>query len=240
MTIFAVILSAIVLVALTYVPGVVVRALGVGSLRRAVRGRLLLTYDDGPSSISPTPQILELLRRHSAKATFFLLGAQAVKGEALCDRLVAEGHDIGAHGFRHVHGWKNPLRAVPDLVLGIRAVARWRQGLPIYRPSYGKSTLWTLLAAAHCRARAIWWTIDSGDSWSSAPDRDSILRKVEGDEGGVVLMHDFPRDATSEGVRFMLDLTEKLLELAARRGWIVCTISELLGGTADRALGQRT
>jgi len=228
-----VIIGAIVLLALTYVPGVVVRAWQVGRLRRAVRGRLLLTYDDGPSPISPTPQILELLRRHGAKATFFLLGAQAVKGEALCERLVAEGHDIGAHSFRHVHGWKHPLRAVSDLVQGLRTVARWRHGPAIYRQPYGKSTLWTLLAAAHFRARAVWWTVDSGDSWLSAPDRDSILRRVERDEGGVVLMHDFPREVTSDGVRFTLDLTEKLLELAARRGWKVSTVSEFLGRTVN-------
>jgi peptidoglycan/xylan/chitin deacetylase (PgdA/CDA1 family) len=232
------IVIAVVILALTYVPGVVVRAWQVGRLRRAICGRLLLTYDDGPSPLSPTPQILEVLRRHGAKATFFLLGAQAVKGEALCERLVAEGHDIGAHGFRHVNGWEHPVRAVPDLVQGLRTVARWRQGLPIYRQPYGKSTLWTLLAAARWRARAVWWTVDSGDSWLSTPDCDSILRRVERDEGGVVLMHDFPREASSAGVRFTLELTEKLLELAVRRGWTVSTVSELFGRTANRAVGQ--
>jgi peptidoglycan/xylan/chitin deacetylase (PgdA/CDA1 family) len=236
---FEVVLSAVILVIVTYLPGVLVRVWGVSSLRRAARGRLLLTYDDGPSPISPTPQILEVLRRYNAKATFFLLGTQVVKGRAMCDSLAAEGHEIGAHGFRHVHAWTNPLGAIPDLVRGIHAVAGWRQGAPFYRQSYGKSTLWTLLAAAHCRARAVWWTIDSGDSGLVAPDHDSILRRVEREEGGVVLMHDFPRDAASEGVRFTLDLTEKLLELAARRGWTVCTISELFPSTGSPVVGRR-
>src|SRR5690349_2067627 len=98
------------------------RSLGVLWLRNATRGRLLLTYDDGPSGISPTPQILGVLRRHGAKATFFLLGSQAIKDEALCSRLVAEGHEVGAHGFHHLHAWTDPVRAIPDLVRGLRTV----------------------------------------------------------------------------------------------------------------------
>lgn len=213
---------------LTYVPGVIARAWGVGRMRRTVRGKLILTYDDGPSPVSPTPLILEALRRHGVKATFFLLGSQALQAEAMCERLVAEGHDIGSHGFLHVHGWKHPFRAVVDLAHGIRIVSRWRRGRPIYRQPYGKSTLLTLLAAAHFKARAVWWTVDSGDTWERTPDSASILKRIERDQGGIVLMHDFPREAASERVQFTVDLTEKLLDLAAQRGWSVCTASEVL------------
>lgn len=235
-----VIVGAIVLVISTFVPGVIARVLGVARLRRLSRGKLLLTYDDGPSPVSPTPQILELLRRHRARATFFLVGARADEGEALCDRLVAEGHDVGAHGYEHRHGWRDPLRAVPDLVRGVKAVARWQKGRPIHRQPNGKSTLWTVLAASACGARTIWWTIDSQDSWRTLPDVEVIVARAEREEGGVVLMHDFAREAGSPGARFTLSLTDALLGLAARRGWPVCTVTELLGGGARTLVGEGT
>jgi peptidoglycan/xylan/chitin deacetylase (PgdA/CDA1 family) len=236
---FICIAGAAAVFSLTYVPGVLLRAWQVGRLRRACRGKLVLTYDDGPGPVSPTPQILEVLRRHGARATFFLLGARAVEAEAMCYRLVAEGHEIGAHSFHHLHAWKNPVRAVRDLGRGIHAVARWRQGRPVYRQPYGKSTLWTVLAAAGFGARPAWWTVDSGDTWPNVPDREAVVRRVEREQGGVVLMHDLPREANSERVQFTLDLTEQLLALAGRHGWPVCTFSELPGSAARRGAEQR-
>jgi peptidoglycan/xylan/chitin deacetylase (PgdA/CDA1 family) len=62
--------------------------------REMVKGRVLaLTYDDGPTGL--TPQLLDLLRRRGARATFFMLGRHAQLRSDIVDRVVAEGHDIG-------------------------------------------------------------------------------------------------------------------------------------------------
>ena len=50
-----------------------------------------------------------------------------------------------------------------------------------------------------------------------------------------MLLDDFPRDAASEGARLTLDITEQLLELGGLRGWTVCTVSDFLGRSGDRA-----
>ncbi|HET8625238.1 MAG TPA: polysaccharide deacetylase family protein [Gemmatimonadales bacterium] len=55
-----------------------------------------LTLDDGPDSIT-TPLILDELRRHNARATFFLIADRVESQEALVRRVVAEGHEIGNH-----------------------------------------------------------------------------------------------------------------------------------------------
>jgi peptidoglycan/xylan/chitin deacetylase (PgdA/CDA1 family) len=191
------------------------------------RKTLLLTYDDGPSSPSPTPQILDLLDARQARATFFLVGLRVDESPALCQRLAAAGHDLGSHGYQHRHGWLDPLHAIADIGAGVRAVAPYHRKRAIYRQPYGKSTLWTLLAGLRAGAVPVWWTLDSCDSRDTLPDIESVLQQVEREEGGVVLMHDYPREATSPGGRFTLELTARLLDLAARRGWSVCTVSEL-------------
>ncbi len=59
-----------------------------------------LTFDDGPSPAS-TPVLLELLARHNMQATFFVVGEKAAKYPELIKEIVAKGHTIGNHSWRH-------------------------------------------------------------------------------------------------------------------------------------------
>ncbi len=53
-----------------------------------------LSFDDGPHPAF-TPQVLEILKRHEAKATFFLIGERALRYPEVVARIRAEGHEIG-------------------------------------------------------------------------------------------------------------------------------------------------
>jgi peptidoglycan/xylan/chitin deacetylase (PgdA/CDA1 family) len=55
-----------------------------------------LTIDDGPDP-DTTPPILDLLKRHGAQATFFLIGNRIAGNEDLVARMVREGHELGNH-----------------------------------------------------------------------------------------------------------------------------------------------
>jgi peptidoglycan/xylan/chitin deacetylase (PgdA/CDA1 family) len=59
-----------------------------------------LTFDDGPSP-RWTPQVLDILRRHNVRATFFVIGSNVDAHPALARRIVAEGHMIGNHTQTH-------------------------------------------------------------------------------------------------------------------------------------------
>ncbi|MGE0056277.1 MAG: polysaccharide deacetylase family protein [Hyphomicrobium sp.] len=59
-----------------------------------------LTFDDGPDS-RYTPQILDILKREGVKATFFMIGANAVRNADIVKRVYREGHDIGNHSYSH-------------------------------------------------------------------------------------------------------------------------------------------
>ncbi len=58
-----------------------------------------LTFDDGPSEW--TPPLLDVLAEHNARATFFVLGCHIAGHENILERAVAEGHEIGLHGWDH-------------------------------------------------------------------------------------------------------------------------------------------
>jgi peptidoglycan-N-acetylglucosamine deacetylase len=62
--------------------------------------KVVLTFDDGPDP-EWTPQILDVLKREHATATFFLIGIQTDKFSSLAKRIYNEGHSIGNHTFTH-------------------------------------------------------------------------------------------------------------------------------------------
>lgn len=61
-----------------------------------------LTFDDGPSYL--TPQILDILKKYNAKATFFVVNATEDNREVL-NRMIAEGHTIGLHSATHQYSY---------------------------------------------------------------------------------------------------------------------------------------
>lgn len=60
---------------------------------------IALTFDDGPSE-TYTPQVLRLLRRYHAKATFFVIGYRAKRYPNLILEELAEGHEVANHTAR--------------------------------------------------------------------------------------------------------------------------------------------
>lgn len=74
---------------------------------------IALTFDDGPDPVW-TPRILDVLRRHGARATFFVVGSQVARHPDLTRRIATEGHELGVHTFSHpdatlLPGWQRRL-----------------------------------------------------------------------------------------------------------------------------------
>ncbi len=68
---------------------------------------IALTFDDGPGKF--TVPILDLLRQHHIKATFFMLGDQIEEYPKIAQQVVDEGHEVGNHTYTHFdyHKQKN-------------------------------------------------------------------------------------------------------------------------------------
>jgi peptidoglycan/xylan/chitin deacetylase (PgdA/CDA1 family) len=64
------------------------------------KNTVYLTFDDGPNPLC-TPQVLDLLKKHQVRATFFLVGSNAKAELELTKRIQQEGHHIGNHSIDH-------------------------------------------------------------------------------------------------------------------------------------------
>ncbi len=90
------------------------------------RREIALTIDDGPDPLV-TPQVLDILERHGARATFFCIGAQAERHPDLCREIVRRGHAVENHSQHHRHffslmgvrGLTDELRAAQDTLSAI-------------------------------------------------------------------------------------------------------------------------
>lgn len=103
--------------------------------------RLTLTFDDGPHPVS-TPMLLEILDRYDIKATFFLIGSNALLYPDLVREIERRGHVIGNHSYSHPYAWKISTRElIRDFHKGLEALSRIVSG-PIrwQRPPYGNLT----------------------------------------------------------------------------------------------------
>ena len=154
-------------------------------------GVVYLTFDDGPTP-AHTPQVLELLARYQAQATFFVIGRAAAAYPELVRQEYAAGHGVGNHTWSH--------RRLTDLEGGrleaevdaTSAVIGRATGAPVQclRPPYA-----TVDAASADRARAhglrlVMWDVDANDYLR--PGAGAIAGRVLGRvrSGDVVLMHD--------------------------------------------------
>ncbi len=80
---------------------------------------ITLSFDNGPEP-DVTPRVLDTLRRHDLKATFFVLGRKLVGNRDLAMRAHAEGHWIGNHTFHH----EVPLGLITDAGAASGEIAR--------------------------------------------------------------------------------------------------------------------
>jgi len=194
--------------------------------RRASQNRTLaLTYDDGPSA-TLTPQLLDLLQRRNARATFFMLGRHARRYPEIADRIIREHHDVGCHSQEHLNAWKAaPWRAIADIESGYDHLSAWVQPDGMFRPPYGKMTLPTYLTVRRRGAPVYWWTVDSGDTNQQVPRANQVADAICRQKGGIVLMHDLDRG--KERNYFVLEATSVLLDVAEQESLKVIPLREL-------------
>jgi peptidoglycan-N-acetylglucosamine deacetylase len=131
--------------------------------------KLAITFDDGPNP-SITPKLLDLLDRHKAKATFFLIGRYVRECPDLVQETVARGHEIGNHTELHPNLlWLNPTRVRVELRLCHDAI-RGVIGTPPkwFRPPFGMRNPWVIPAARELGYRTVMWTLIPGD-WQDKP-----------------------------------------------------------------------
>ncbi len=151
---------------------------------------LHLTFDDGPDP-TWTPQVLSVLAKHNAHATFFVLGRAAGAHPGLVADERAAGHSVGNHTTTHPDLTK---LSVADITSQWQRTANVIGGTPCARPPYGAVNATVRQVTTGLGYRVQLWDIDTRD-WSR-PGADVITQRiVDGAHpGAVVLLHDGGND----------------------------------------------
>lgn len=190
-----------------------------------------LTIDDGPHPES-TPKILEVLHRHGATATFFLIADHVPGNEGLVETIVASGHEVGNHGAHDsVAVDLGPEHFERDLVESDRLLSHFAK--PVwFRPGSGYYDDWMLAIVGRHGYRLALGTVYPMDAqlpWTNLARRFILWRTQP---GAVIILH----DVGGRGAR-TAELLDVLLPELTRRGFRVTGLSALAELAEQRAAG---
>lgn len=181
---------------------------------------VVLTFDDGPWPTN-TRMVLDALKAHCIKATFFPVGKHATWYPEILKEVAAEGHSIGNHTWSHKNLEKMKFEdAKAEIEMGASAVAI-SAGVPV-APYFRFPALRhppELVTYLGERNMGIFSTdMDSFDFTMRTPERviASVLKKLEKHGKGIVLMHDFQRhtaEALPELLRQLKDNGYKIVHM---------------------------
>jgi peptidoglycan-N-acetylglucosamine deacetylase len=186
-----------------------------------------LTFDDGPDP-DETPPLLDLLARHSAKATFFLIGARAARHPEIVARIAAEGHAIGNHSWDHP---SFPRLSGTEIERQLRQaeVAIGPSARRLVRPPYGDQSLASYL---HLRRRGgliVGWSVSVGDWLDDDAGTLAARLRAQLHPGAIVLLHDTLFTYADPGHRDREPMRGAVARfLAEHRDWRFVTVPELL------------
>lgn len=184
---------------------------------------LALTIDDGPHPAT-TPALLDVLRRHDARATFFLIGERAARHPALVRDIAAAGHQLGNHLWQD----RPTVRLSPPeagrQLQHVDALLRQHGGVSVFRPGSGWFTPQMLRQGSGLGYRCV-----LGSPWLLAteyhadPERQGRRLAAHAHPGAVAVLHEGTQARTSVAV-----VANAFLTALAARGSRAVTVRELL------------
>lgn len=177
---------------------------------------IALTFDDGPGPY--TAQVLDDLREHGARATFFVIGSKISDG-AILRRAVAEGHELGNHTFDHTRLVGLPAARISEEFRRTDDAVRRATGEAptLVRPPFGVTGP---LPNRIADRPVILWDVDTRD-WLTRSTAATVRAAVAGAHpGAIILLHDIHPTSVAAVPAILTRLQE--------RGFTLVTVSELL------------
>ena len=200
--------------------------------------KLVLTFDDGPVRDATQP-ILDTLRDMNAPAAFFVVGSSVMNAPDLLERMVDEGHEIGAHTFSHPEMQRvSAARAdlefslLNKVVGGITGIKTKLYREPFQR-SHGpiRAERVASLQTAQDAGYIITGMDVSSHDWEGLSAQqivDTVIEQVEAGAGNIILLHDGGQDHSATVAAVPILITE-----LRARGYEFTSLSDLLGQSKE-------
>ena len=184
---------------------------------------IALTIDDGPDTAT-TSEILALLSRYQARATFFVIGERVAGNEALVQQMLVEGHELGNHLCEDRPSIRLSPRAFADdlqraeAILAPFAKPRW------LRPASGWYSPTMVRVAADQGYRVALGSLFPFDTHIASARFAAAYLAMHAYPGAIIVLH----DSGAWGQRTLATLA-RLLPVLQAQGYRLVTLSELLG-----------
>lgn len=189
-----------------------------------------LTFDDGPRP-DVTPRILDTLKKHDAKATFFMLGSQVEYYPSLANKVEEAGHDIGNHTMNHQDlSILDSNKIKEEAQKSSRIIEKATGQKPtLLRPPYGAWNDSVKRVTKEMGVPMVMWSVDSLDwkSRNAAAVNEEVMSNVA--PGSIVLLHDIHPSTA--------DALPQLLSSLEEQGYQMVTVSQLLELWDEKGVG---
>jgi peptidoglycan/xylan/chitin deacetylase (PgdA/CDA1 family) len=196
----------------------------------AHRRAVALTFDDGPHPYY-TPCIAQALEQHGARGTFFCVGRELERHAPVARALLAAGHQLENHTYRHGVGGDlfSASRLTEDLehcqqVLSQVTGARARY----YRPAVGIRNPPVHAAARRLGLTVVTWTLAARDGAFRLTPRRARALAERATPGSILVLHDGSPHERSPLREHTLQHLPLLLSRLRERGFALVTLDELL------------
>ena len=193
--------------------------------------QIALTYDDGPNDAA-TLDLLEVLARHNARATFFMIGRFARQRPEIVRAVHAAGHLVANHTMTHPWLTFKPAREIREELRACNEALEDILGTPIQyvRFPHGARRPAVLRIARELNLKPVQWNA-MGKDWQPI-GADGILTRLEGDlrrarrqnTGANILLHDGCDSTMGADRTATIQATEQLLQRFTREGRHTVTI----------------
>jgi peptidoglycan-N-acetylglucosamine deacetylase len=199
---------------------------------------IALTIDDGPSPI--TPLLLDLLAKHRLRATFFVIGEKAVAYPELIDLILAHGHTIGNHSYRHDNFLMlKGIRSLEKDIVATQDILAQAGIMPLlFRPPVGITNprLKPVLAGLGLQTVTFSCRIFDRGNRNVANLAAKVLRKLR--PGDILLLHDNPPPTSEKFACWHTELDRLFSRL--QESHHVVPLAELIGQPVMLAIEKRT
>ena len=190
--------------------------------------QIALTYDDGPND-PHTLNLLDVLAKHSVRATFFMIGRYVRQRPDIARAVAQAGHVIGNHTFTHpLLIFKSETQTRTEL-LDCRSALQDTIGehSNLFRPPFGGRRPATIRIGRELGLQTVMWNV-TGYDWNAPPAaviEEKVMRQMRG--GDVILQHDGGHRALGADRAQTVVATDNLIRRYRDQGYEFVTVEEM-------------
>lgn len=168
-----------------------------------------LTFDDGPIP-EVTPLVLDILKKHNIKATFFCVGENVMRYPDIYQQVLDAGHAVGNHTYNHMQGFKS---STEDYIQNVEKAAHYIKS-DLFRPPHGTIKP-TQYAEIINRYHLIMWDVISCDYDSNLSPNDCFKNVADFvRDGSIITFHD-----SLKAEKNVLEALPKAIEFLQKNGY---------------------